>query len=119
MGVRHWFVQRTFKFWERLGLHVTPVHFYQPIPDTRALPEQLWERRSELAGVDMREEEQLALLERLVAFREEYDAFRSAGEGPDAFRLANGFFESVDAEVLHALIRLEKPARIVEVGSGA
>ena len=27
-----------FLAWERLGFHVTPVHFYQPIPDTQSLP---------------------------------------------------------------------------------
>ena len=24
------------------GLHVLPVHYYSPIPDTRELPERLW-----------------------------------------------------------------------------
>ena len=42
-----------FPLWERHGFHVTPVHFYQPIPDTRSLPESLWGRPSELVGVDM------------------------------------------------------------------
>ncbi len=27
-----------FQAWERHGFHVTPVHFYQPIPDTQSLP---------------------------------------------------------------------------------
>lgn len=30
-------VAEVFKRWERSGFHVTPVHFYQPIPDTRSL----------------------------------------------------------------------------------
>ena len=38
--------------------------------------------------------------------------------GNDAFYLNNGWFESVDAEVLYSMIRRFKPARIVEVGSG-
>ena len=33
-----------FPVWERHGFHVTPVHFYQPIPDTQTLPETLWNR---------------------------------------------------------------------------
>ncbi len=33
-----------FRRWERRGFHVTPVKFYQPIPDTRSLPETLWAR---------------------------------------------------------------------------
>ena len=33
----HYLIVKTFSFWEKLGIHVTPVHFYQPIPDTRQL----------------------------------------------------------------------------------
>src|SRR5207244_13281064 len=36
--------QEIFPAWERHGFHVTPVHFYQPIPDTQSLPETLWDR---------------------------------------------------------------------------
>jgi hypothetical protein len=42
-----------FRTWERHGFHVTPVHFYQPIPDTQNLPETVWNRRSNLVGIDM------------------------------------------------------------------
>jgi predicted O-methyltransferase YrrM len=38
--------------------------------------------------------------------------------GNEAFYLSNGWFDSVDAEVLYSIIRRFKPARIVEVGSG-
>ncbi|HVX09718.1 MAG TPA: class I SAM-dependent methyltransferase [Pirellulales bacterium] len=34
------------------------------------------------------------------------------------YRLDNGFFSSPDAEVLYTMVRLHKPGRIVEVGSG-
>ena len=30
-----------FRRWERRGFHVTPVHFYKPIPDTQSLPDTL------------------------------------------------------------------------------
>jgi len=42
-----------FRRWERRGFHVTPVHFYKPIPDTQSLPETLWTQPSDLAGVEM------------------------------------------------------------------
>jgi hypothetical protein len=42
--------QKIFPLWEQHGFHVTPVHFYQPIPDTQGLPETLWDRPSELVG---------------------------------------------------------------------
>lgn len=34
------------------------------------------------------------------------------------YRLDNGFFSSPDAEVLYTMVRLHKPGKIVEVGSG-
>jgi predicted O-methyltransferase YrrM len=34
------------------------------------------------------------------------------------FHFNNGFFERVDAEVAHSMVRMHKPRRIVEVGSG-
>ena len=45
--------------WERHGFHVTPVHFYEPIPDTQSLPETLWSQPSELVGIDMNDSIQL------------------------------------------------------------
>jgi hypothetical protein len=102
---------------QRLGVHVTPVHFGSPIPDTRTLPPDLWAQPSSLPGLDMRGAAQCALLEELAArWRHEYAALpRTASAG---FYLDNGFFEAVDAEVLYALLRDRPPARLVEVGSG-
>ena len=42
--------------WERHGFHVTPVHFYEPIPDTQSLPETLWSKPSELVGIEMNDQ---------------------------------------------------------------
>lgn len=49
---------------ESKGYHVTPVHFYQPIPDTREL-EELYRARSEALGIDWRERRQLRLVRSL------------------------------------------------------
>ena len=60
--------------WERHGFHVTPVHFYEPIPDTQSLPETLWSQPSELVGIDMNDSMQLDLLRNhFPKFRDEYD----------------------------------------------
>ena len=53
--------RQIFPGWERHGFHVTPVHFYQPIPDTQSLPETLWTRPSELVGINMNDAGQLDL----------------------------------------------------------
>ena len=54
-----------FQNWERHGFHVTPARFNQPIPDTQMLPETLWNRPSELIGIQMNEAAQLNLLREL------------------------------------------------------
>ncbi len=113
-------VRRTFAFWEKLGLHVTLNHFYSPIPDTGKLSEDLWSKRTELPGVNLREAEQLALLSDFAArYKHEYDAFPRAPTGvAHQFYINNKSFRSVDGEMLYCLIRHFKPARIFEIGSG-
>ena len=109
-----------FRLWEQHGVHITPVHFYQPIPDTRTLPESLWSQPSELAGIDMNDAVQLDLLRNCFPqFREEYERFPvTATEQPDEFYFDNGRFGGTDALVAYCMVRHFKPRTIVEIGSG-
>ena len=110
----------SFPLWERHGFHVTPVHFYQPIPDTQHLPERLWERPSELVGIDMNESMQLDLLRKhFPKFRNEYEQFPTEPAGKSGhFHLNNGLFAGVDALVAYCMVRHFQPRLIIEVGSG-
>jgi len=109
-----------FPVWERHGFHVTPVHFYQPIPDTRTLPETLWNRPSKLVGIDMNESVQLDLLRKhFPEFRDEYQQFPTEPTGePTRFHLNNGLFDGMDALVAYCMIRHFQPRLIIEIGSG-
>jgi hypothetical protein len=109
-----------FPAWEQQGFHVTPVHFYQPIPDTQTLPESLWNRPSELVGIDMNDSVQLDLLrKRFPKFSEEYEAFPTKPTGePSRFYLNNGLFDGMDALVAYCMVRHFKPRLVIEVGSG-
>ena len=110
----------SFPVWERLGLHVRPVHYYEPIPDTRQLGPDTWTRLSEMVGVDLRPDEQLALLHDLAGrFRSEYDALprQATGQSVD-YHIDNGSFESVDGEMLYSMVRHLRPGRMIEIGSG-
>ena len=111
---------RYFDLWQERGFHVTPVHFYQPVPDTRTLPDALWTERRETPGVDFREADQVELVRSLAAaYRSEYEALpQEPGGAPHDFYLNNGGFRSVDAEVLYCMIRSCRPRRLIEVGSG-
>jgi Methyltransferase domain len=100
--------------WEREGFHVTPVHFYEPIPDTQALPETLWSQPSELVGIDMNQSTQLDLLQNhFPRFRDEYKNFPA--ELSPAHRTP---FRGTDVLVAYCMVRHFKPRRIIEVGSG-
>jgi hypothetical protein len=109
-----------FPLWERHGFHVIPVHFYQPIPETQSLPKTLWDRPSELAGIDMNDSGQLNLLRRhFPKFRDEYEQIpiKPTGEG-DSFHLSNTLFGGMDALVAYCMVREFQPRLIIEIGSG-
>ena len=110
-----------FRFWEQGGFHVTPVHFLSTVPDTRLLPDSLWQNSSELVGLDMKPERQLQLLDTFISmYKAHYDAFpASQSDVPHEFFLDNGTFGSVDAEIAYCVVRHFKPRRIIEIGSGA
>ena len=112
--------KKVFSLLQRLGYHITPNHFYYPIPDTRKLKDSLWSQQSELAGIGINDETQLELLSVFEAsFKDEYDQFpRGKTDIPHQFFLGNLSLESVDAEVLYCMIRHFKPRRICEIGSG-
>jgi predicted O-methyltransferase YrrM len=54
----------------------------------------------------------------LRPFLAEFDPPRASTQQPGRFYLDNGSFESVDAELLYAMVRRYEPRRIIEVGSG-
>jgi hypothetical protein len=109
-----------FRRWERCGFHVTPVNFYQPIPETRSLPETLWNRLSELHGIDMNDAVQLDLLRnQFPRFRREYEQIPAEPTGePGRFHCNNDLFGGADALVAYCMIRHFQPRLIIEVGSG-
>lgn len=107
-----------FPTFERLGLHVLPVHFYSPVPDTRQLRQRLdrWHREWAFSGIDFDVQRQRDLVERLRAFRAELERLPSQAEVA-ARGLGEGYCE-VESRVLHAMLRTLKPSTVVEVGSG-
>lgn len=113
-------IKKTFPFWQSLGVHVTPNHFYEPIPDTRTLPDELWSKPSELVGIDLNEAKQLELLSLFSAkFKHEYDQFpRHKTDIPYQYYVYNDFFVSTDSEILYCMIRHFRPGKIFEIGSG-
>lgn len=114
------FIKESFPFWQKLGVHITPNHFYEPIPDTATLSSDLWLKQSELPGININEEGQLNLLSLFSSeLKEEYESLpRDRTPVPYQYYINNDTFESVDGEILFCMIRHFKPKKIFEIGSG-
>jgi Methyltransferase domain len=98
---------------------VVARNYYSPIPDLAQLPENIWERRSTLGGVELDPEAGIDFIEsQLGSFIAELDIQIADPHEPGVFFLCNSGFESVDAELLYGMIRSTRPARIIELGSG-
>ncbi len=104
---------------ERLGFHVVLASYDAPIPRRAELTDAVFERASPMRGVDFDSGRQLDWVEaELGAFLEEFRPERGVERPAGQFQLDNGTFESVDAELLYAIVRRFAPARVVELGSG-
>ena len=119
-GFLRLFIKKFFPVWQRMGFHITPNHFYEPVPDTRTLKDELWLNHSDLVGVEMNEEEQINLISHFSSkFKDEYESLpRFKTSPPYQYYVNNGTFESVDGEILYCMIRHFKPKKIFEIGSG-
>jgi hypothetical protein len=111
---------RYFRVWEAKGFHVTPNHFYQPVPNISTLKTNLWDRRSELPGVEMNAVPQLELLSEFRAkFKREYDCLPIDKPAlPHQYYVRNGTYAEVDGEVLYCMIRHFNPLKMFEIGGG-
>ena len=101
---------KVFSTFEKYDVHLTPAHFYAPVPDLRELSPELWSQPSELPGIDLRPAAQLALLEQLAPYAPELEGLQ--------FDFDNNAFAHSDAPALYAMIRHLRPRRVIEVGSG-
>jgi hypothetical protein len=98
-----------------------PGHYHSPLPDIEDI-----ERRANivfappprtLPAIDLREAEQLALLEKLAAFYPELPW--TDGPSPDhRYHFRNGSYEFSDAICSYSMLRHLQPRRYLEVGSG-
>jgi hypothetical protein len=115
-----WTYRNTFGFWQRLGFHVTPNHFYWPIPDTRRIRKEMWAKPSQMPGVNMNEPKQVELLELFAAkYKSEYEQFpREKTTVPYQYYVNNSQYASVDGEILYCIMREFKPKKIIEIGCG-
>ncbi len=113
-------IKKSFLFWEKLGFHITPRHYYEPVPVVSTLKDEIWDRKTELLGISMNEDYQVSFLKNVCPiYKEEYDKF-GLHQGTDDFPyyVYNGSFGEIDGDILYCMVRNFKPQKVVEVGSG-
>ena len=107
----------------RLGVHITPDHYYSPLPNPLKLARcvERWAPPSRMAGIHVDLDEQIR---NLAAVCEPY-VHEVAGNPHYLYAIKqpfpkgrSRFFGYIEAEVLHAAIRYYKPKHIIEIGSG-
>lgn len=109
-----------FRFWQALGFHITSVHFYEPIPDTRTLKNSLWNKHFKLIGIKLNAKSQFELLSKFSRlYKNGYSQIPlNKTRSPKDYFINNGGFESVDGETFYCMLRHFKPSKLFEIGSG-
>ena len=111
------------RLWQAAESHyqVNPGHYASPIPspedidrESSASPRMVGDG---LPGIQLRTSDQLAFLGKLGKW---IDPFPFPAEMTEErrYHFQNDWFQFTDAAVLHALIREQRPSRLVEIGSG-
>lgn len=100
----------------RIGVFPVRAHYYEPMFDFSQLGKPLGDDRS-LPGVDLNVAGQLELLKRFD-YAAELSELPVLPAGDGVFCYENGWYGTGDAEFLYSIIRLMRPRRIIEVGSG-
>lgn len=109
----------SFRALQRIGINITPNHFYWPIPDVSELERREWPTQMPSESFDFHLDRQIQLLHTIAAeYGTEWNFPEQANNGLGAYHYNNGFFETVDAEMAYSLVRMFKPSRIVEIGAG-
>jgi len=114
VGVYRMTLSRSIFF--RVGVFPIRDHYYEPLFNPARLRRPLDQDRA-LPGIDFNVEEQLEWL-RKFTFAGELVRFPVTAVGAHQYQYDNPNFSRGDAEYFYSLIRLVKPRRIVEVGSG-
>ncbi len=97
---------------------VIPVinHYYDPFLSEKELSKPLDEERI-LTGIDWNIKEQLNLLNSF-SFSKEFENIPENYQDDSVFHFNNNSYCSGDAEYWYNIIRLKKPEKIIEIGSG-
>ena len=103
---------------QKNGLHILPVHYYSPVPDTRNI--KLNDTPEFQGKVDYQPDRAMDMLNKFRAsFATKFDELATR-RAPlqQAFTFAGSPYHPAEAEVLYAMVRSNRPKRIIEIGCG-
>ncbi|WP_127717844.1 class I SAM-dependent methyltransferase [Halobacteriovorax sp. HLS] len=101
-------LRKMFYFNEKyLKTHIMPVHYYSPVPDSSEIIAEDFSKKYSCKGIDWRDDKQVGNLENIF---EKYKAEYTPSE--------NGGLSIMDAYVLYAFVRENKPRVMIEIGAG-
>ena len=104
---------------KKIGVFPIIDHFYEPFFNHKTLTEDFSKKRN-LPSIDFREQEQLDLL-KSFKFQKDFQSFLDSEADLKtlrSFSITNGSYGAGDAEILFNFVRLKKPTKIIEIGSG-
>ncbi len=97
-----------------------PGHFHSPVPDVaemRSREQEIFDRPDFIPGINLRENEQISLLQKLERYYSDlpFEATQKAGL---RFYFENSYYSYSDAVFLFLMMRHLQPQQIIEIGSG-
>jgi hypothetical protein len=108
----------SFRRLQRVGITVTPNHFYWPVPDMHDLESRTWQDNATPVGFDLNLDSQVEWARQLAGRYQPEWTFPDEPAGHTEYHYNNGLFETIDAEIAYSFVRHFKPSRIIEVGGG-
>jgi len=108
MSIKKTLKQSVFRFAERyLNIHITPVHFYSPIPKIAEIDDIIYSKINNCEGIDFNLDKQKEILNTISEkYLLEFIPTKNTG------------LSELDAFVLYSLIREKRPRVFIEIGSG-
>jgi predicted O-methyltransferase YrrM len=95
---------------DRWGYHLRPFHYYEPLPDFSTITQEQALKKRYSRCVDWNLETQLYLVEKLSKYDTEIKQL--------SFDFFNDFYRELDAAIYYALLRENKPTKVIEIGCG-
>jgi hypothetical protein len=99
-----------------VGVYPIEDHYYEPLFNSKHLYKPLSDERK-LSGINWNESEQLAILN-AFDFQQELNLIPEDYTDDTRFYFKNMTFATGDSEYWYNIIRLKKPQKIIEIGSG-